>query len=122
MAWRRLQECDWNIANKNNYREVQDPSLKIHFSFKFHFNVLPQLQMYYLQDSYEDTCCNQEYNDDSSDDRHSHFDDEILTSSITCWIFRFIVGVERYHTDVATKSYGLIVTICYPSLQKQFEM
>ena len=53
------------------------------------------MQIYHLQDSYEDYC-NQEYNDDSSDDRHSHFD-EILTSRITCPALRLIVGIKRYH-------------------------
>ena len=82
-----------------------------------HDDMLSQLQMYHLQNSNEDNYCNQEYNDDSSDDRHSHSDD-ILTSSITGLAFRFIVGVKCHHIQLATNSCSSIVTICYPSLQK----
>ena len=80
--------------NLNKIRDLnKDYRLKC---CQVHFNMLSQLQMYHLQDSYEDTYCNHEYNDDSSDDRYSHSDD-ILTSSITDLALRLIVGVQCYH-------------------------
>ena len=73
--------------------------------------------MYHLQDSCKDTYCNQEYNDDSSDDRYSNSDD-ILTTDLA---LRLIVGVQCYHIQLATNSCSLIVTICYPNLQNNLD-